>query len=82
MQWIITKDHIGDLDEKTRVGYGNYKGEPNNLSIRFKLYDDDGELCYEGRCSEEDFAPLDWAMNDAGCTEMKTSKGRAAFTTL
>jgi hypothetical protein len=45
----------------------------------FRLYDDDGELYYEGRIivgpvdeagTELDFMPLDWAMSNAGCTRI------------
>lgn len=46
--------------------------------FEFRLKDDDGEVYYEGRCGDLDnadeemaFAPLDWAMNDAGCTTME-----------
>lgn len=44
---------------------------------RFRLYDDGDELYYEGRIVREDedddevlFAPLDWAMDDSGCTRI------------
>ncbi|CAQ71596.1 hypothetical protein RALTA_B0985 [Cupriavidus taiwanensis LMG 19424] len=37
-----------------------------------RLYDDDGELYYEGLSSDRDseiaFQPLDWATADSGCT--------------
>ncbi len=43
----------------------------------FRLYDDDDELYYEGRLVRDDeddddvlFAPLDWAMDDSGCTRI------------
>lgn len=77
MKWVITKNH---LDGKN--GFGNFKGDPSTLPVRFKLYDDDGELYYEGRASEEDFAPLDWAMAYAGCTIMKTSTNGKPFQIL
>lgn len=44
--------------------------------VPFKLYDDDGELYYEGASrdlgeeEERAFAPLDWAMRNAGCTRL------------
>lgn len=39
---------------------------------KFRLFDDDGELYYEGVATARvDFAPLDWAENDAGCTEIQ-----------
>jgi hypothetical protein len=80
MKWIITKDVIGD--EPAVVGRGNYVGDPMALPVRFKLYDDDEELYYEGRCDEDDFDPLDWAMAHAGCTIMKTSRGGLPFEIL
>jgi hypothetical protein len=45
--------------------------------VKIKLYDDDGNLYYDGWSdsifAEEDtaFAPLDWATRYAGCTYMK-----------
>ena len=45
------------------------------------LYDDDDELYYEGYYvnSEDDFEgefePLDWAMNNAGCTRIDYRNG-------
>ena len=43
-----------------------------DLPFRFQLFDDDGHLYYEGQsatCDDEAaFEPLDWAMNDSGCT--------------
>jgi hypothetical protein len=76
-KWVITADHIcgkvtDDFSLPSRVGYGNFKGDPNELPHEFKLYDDDNELYYEGRCSsDESFQPLDWAEGDAGCTYIK-----------
>ena len=47
----------------------------------FHLFDDDGEHYYSGVClkldeqdEESAFEPLNWAMNDAGCTRMDTRK--------
>jgi len=56
----------------------------------FRLYDDDGELYYEGLCYRLDkaseqgaFEPLDWAANEAGCTRMDyRKKGEAEWKTL
>jgi hypothetical protein len=51
------------------------------MTDEFRLYDDDGELYYEGLCLDLDnqdgdsaFQPLDWAMGDVGCTEMRHRK--------
>lgn len=45
-----------------------------SLPHRFRLFDDDGYLYFEGRSddcdSEEAFAPLDWAMGDSGCVRI------------
>jgi len=59
-------------------------------NFEFRLYDDDGELYYEGVCLNLDdqdgdsaFEPLDWAMSDVGCTTMKyRKKGAAIWQTL
>ena len=77
--WEITKDHVGDgeLD-----GARPTWGEPpltldySDLMVhKFKLFDDDGELYYEGvatnQSSESAFEPLDWAMANDGCTDIK-----------
>lgn len=41
---------------------------------KFRLYDDDGELYYEGLSSDAEteaaFDPLDWAMGHSGCTRI------------
>jgi hypothetical protein len=44
--------------------------------VKFKLFDDDGELYYEGRLHDDDeclnqSAALDFGMADAGCTTIK-----------
>jgi hypothetical protein len=87
--WIIDTDHID-------AGHDNGTIGPRNVSplmeqalksskmhgIRFKLYDDDGELYYSGRIlldlsdpdqhqGDEQFAPLDdFGMPNAGCTSI------------
>lgn len=52
-----------------------------SLPYEFQLYDDDGELYYEGKCGDITdapehlaFAPLDYGMADAGCTTLKYRK--------
>lgn len=44
-----------------------------DLVIRFRMYDDDGILYYEGRADEDtSFEPLDdFGMPNAGCTYIK-----------
>ena len=79
MKWIITKDHI-DAD---RVGTRSIDwmdtDRIEDMPHKFRLYDDDGTLCFEGvydkatiddNNPDEEFDPLEWAMGDAGCTYM------------
>jgi hypothetical protein len=82
MCWKITKDHISE--ESPLNGFSPYhpgeirKGE----AVPFRLYDDDGELYFEGLIAkswiegpgEFAFDPLDWAMPQYGCTEMRHKK--------
>jgi hypothetical protein len=93
MNWIITKDHLATGDQKGRVGVGNVSNEHEVAlpRVRFRLLDDDDEVYYEGVMDKEGFddadesqafAPLDWAMADAGCTEMQYREGNGAWTTL
>lgn len=80
--WTITKDHL------ERPGSEFNRAETEKAAdhvIPFKLYDDDGNLYYEGYMSEKlyeageaIFEPLDWAMADAGCTELKVNGPRDA----
>ncbi len=69
--WVITVDHISDGAD-AGVGSKQYKkGMP--LLHKFRMYDDDGELYYEGLSSVKDvFQPLDdFGTPNAGCTEIK-----------
>lgn len=72
--WRITEDHISSPEEgkesndwRDRKGWFNQN--PQNVE-RFKLYDDDGILYYEGEAHNlvTGFEPLEWAMWNAGCT--------------
>ena len=75
--WEITKDIIedGSDNNKTNVPVDLMLDYEHKMIHRFKIYDDDGELYYEGRATnqsyENAFEPLDWAMANAGCTEIK-----------
>ncbi|MDH2436847.1 hypothetical protein QCD60_30495 [Pokkaliibacter sp. MBI-7] len=75
MKWIITKDLLDGAD----TGYGNHRGELDELPHVFRLLDDDGIAYYEGRSddnsSEDAFEPLDWAAAHAGCTEIQYRNG-------
>ena len=68
--WQITYDHLENkaVDVKSR----NFK-PGTNLTEKFKMYDDDGNLCYSGFSddseSEDGFAPLDdYGTPNVGCT--------------
>jgi hypothetical protein len=74
--WIIDNDHLADLNARApsnnakgmRGPYG-YSGDGTELTCAFKMFDDDGELYYEGRSKEIGFEPLDdFGMPNAGCT--------------
>jgi hypothetical protein len=99
MSWKITKDHISQPDEESRVGYReeharipvqaailgyespvlpqlNAEKTSTLPLIPFRLYDDDGELYYEGILHDDEeclnqSAALRWAEGDAGCTTIK-----------
>ena len=60
------------------------------MTHEFRLFDDDGELYYEGLCKDVDqqesrsaFEPLDWAEVDVGATRMDYRKiGATEWVTL
>ena len=77
--WVITKDVLGDGEHD---GYSFApkialdKPQVKALLVhKFKLFDDDGILYYEGVATNQDsesaFEPLDWAMANDGCTEIQ-----------
>lgn len=77
--WIITKDYISDGDD---VGVTGPKGctlkeEELKTGHKFKMYDDDNNLCYEGHLfgnknSYDGFLPLDnFGEPNAGCTRIE-----------
>ena len=82
MAFVITEDKIEDGRLVGRV-FGKLLHGPTTEEmlknhpdrVHFRLYDDDGELYYAGFYVGPDddrmFEPLDWAMDFAGCTEMK-----------
>lgn len=54
----------------------------NDNHVTFRLYDDDGELYYEGSCHDDDEclnqeAALRWAEGYAGCTTIKVLRNGA-----
>ena len=77
--WEITKDHIGDGDLdglSSSFGQPIFRHDYSDLMVhKFRLYDDDGELYYEGVATNQDcesaFEPLDWGMANDGCTDIQ-----------
>lgn len=80
--WMITKDKISGPDVASRKGKVSHDWKADRAKLpmtRFRLLDDDCNVYYYGKMPDEDingdetiaFAPLDWAMNDAGCTIME-----------
>lgn len=97
MTVIIDKDYINeDMPDFNRTGmvlgqmpqYGVEKVlgiDPTipagDTLVKFRLYDDDGELCYEGRLNDDDdcenqSAALRFGEADAGCTTILVLRGR------
>ena len=76
--WIILHDYLYDpefdLDSREgAVSRGWNQDVANLATLRFRLYDDDGNLYYEGMLVDDDecrsqMAALDYGMYDAGCT--------------
>tara|TARA_R110000803_G_scaffold10308_6_gene31713 strand:- start:6939 stop:7217 length:279 start_codon:yes stop_codon:yes gene_type:complete len=70
--FAITQDHLDDLkcnDDRLKK-----LKKDEGYNVFFKLYDDDDTLYYSGYLhedEEDEFAPLDWAMADSGCTDIK-----------
>ncbi len=84
MAWVIDKDHIADADARPGtcrnavglMGPRGYKGDGSELTHRFRILDDDGEVYYEGRCDtcDDDNAlePLDnFGTPNAGATTIQ-----------
>jgi hypothetical protein len=81
MPWKITKNHVG-----TRLAESFTWDDAEHLEKavnRFRMYDDDGELYYEGIATfDSSFQPLDdYGMPNAGCTEIRYYE-RGAWRTL
>lgn len=84
--WIIDKDEIdgsgiGTMGPRS-ISEDFQKGLLQGSGRKFRMYDDDGELYYEGRIltqadDETLFAPLDdYGTPNAGCTEIRYLNGR------
>jgi hypothetical protein len=88
--WIITKDHLfrqfeaADVDRTGTIGPRNITDEMteqlvNGEGNRFRMYDDDGNLYYEGRYLgdlEYGDPVIDFGGPDAGCTYMSEPTGK------
>ena len=96
-QWTITKDHLAEPDapagtNRNAVGVvgpsaakltaAQITGHPR--AVRFRMRDDDGELCYEGSLVGEDlFVPLDdFGSPNAGATDIEYENGQGGFEPL
>lgn len=69
--FVITQDHLdGEKLPQKEINLLKKQG----YTKHFNLYDDDDVLYYSGYLhenEEDEFAPLDWAMADSGCTDCK-----------
>lgn len=91
-EWTITKDHIADPKAKpgtnanavgivgprsAKMTHEQIKTHPKGK--RFRLYDDDNELYYEGvLVGDDEFAPLDqFGLPNAGATSTRIYENRA-----
>lgn len=93
--WLVTKDHVAEPGEKSRVGkMGPGNADPelfdellSGKGAHWKTWDDDNNPVYEGRfigdaTSEDGFGPLDdFAEPDAGATRI-AYKVRGRWETL
>jgi len=78
-KWKVTKSWIEDGPEKpAKVEVEGPSTCPDSDAsftwTRFKMYDDDGELYYEGVMNQycDGFEPLNhYGMPNAGCTEIR-----------
>lgn len=76
LMWRITRDLV-EPDEADMAESVRYDEKYAGTMRKFRMYDDDGELMYEGEgnCLDHDdgfgFEPLDdFGMPNAGCTEI------------
>lgn len=91
----IDRDHIDSghagatVYERPLYGMERIMGETGEVPdegklIRFRLYDDDGELYYEGRLTDDDeaenqFAAVRWGETMAGTTTIKVRRGNGPW---
>lgn len=82
--WIITHDFIrctemGDRSQVGRVSRAWDEKAQAAATTKFRLYDDDGNLYYQGRLCDGDYADsqfdaLRWGEAFAGCTTIKVQR--------
>ncbi len=74
--WVITNDYISDGENINRSNVDDtvLRDLKSSLIHKFRIYDSDGELYYEGLSTNQDcetaFEPLDWAMYNDGATDI------------
>src|ERR1700733_11797237 len=62
MAWIIDKDHFAEPGVKPGtndnavgiIGPSSYEGDGSDLTKKFRMLTDDGDVVYEGRCDTDD----------------------------
>ncbi|RLC24905.1 MAG: hypothetical protein DRH93_03360 [Deltaproteobacteria bacterium] len=91
-QWKITKDLINKPLSRGSDSYcyGTELGTTSKvfemgrpMPVKFRLYDDDENLYFEGVMEEEDFHPLDDIGTPGyGCTGIRTSVNNKPFRVL
>jgi hypothetical protein len=64
--------------------FGKGRGDIDSDGEPFRLFDDDGNLYFQGvswndGTAQQVFLPLDWGMADSGCTEMKMLNAQGAW---
>jgi hypothetical protein len=78
MKWVTTKvedeSDYARLGIKTRVGVGNFTGDPETLPLKWRVLDDDKNEYASGRADVEDFDPLDFFAADQGATDLQFLK--------
>ena len=70
--FLITRDELDNVVYQVE-GHGFNK---ETATTKFRLFDDDGELCYSGILTDDDDAAaqtyaLQWGAYDSGCTTIK-----------
>lgn len=83
MAFVIDRDYVSEAGEPHMNGklFQNPDDDKvldldRDLTHRFRIYDSDRELYYEGRSDDSSsFEPLEWAQWYAGATEIRYLEG-------